>query len=362
MSSRYYADWLAYREMREKQLKDQNERNENEVTTSLIVYKDTPFLNRDGDPNESENCRSEDIGRDGLEKVSNESSDLPSDTCKFDAEFESGNLDLVTRILDREFVSSTGQASAPPNTATSTDLNFPSEMLVDQEYDLTLRNDLHTKGNIQWYYFSVTSPSLTNMTTSSPPSSSSHSPSSSATAATATASLSQLKYPLRIRLNLINMMKSDALYNYGMKPVIYSEYSAKHDNIGWRHWKTEQICYYKNLKTYLQINSKGMKKNQKIKKKKSSSSSSSSSSNYYTLSFVYTFYREDTVYFAHSIPYTYSHLQQFLYGLELKYSQFNSIFNRKLLCHSLCHNRCDLILILSFEIQKVNVRRVLSRN
>lgn len=28
-------------------------------------------------------------------------------------------------------------------------------------------------------------------------------------------------YPLRVRFNIINMQKKDALYNYGMKPVTY---------------------------------------------------------------------------------------------------------------------------------------------
>ena len=55
-----------------------------------------------------------------------------------------------------------------------------------QEYDLTLNNDVHTNGHIQWFYFSCQ-----------------HTGSNG-------------------KLNLDNMAKPDSMFNYGMQPCVYS--------------------------------------------------------------------------------------------------------------------------------------------
>lgn len=53
---------------------------------------------------------------------------------------------------------------------------------------------------------------------------------------------------------------------------------------------------------------------------------------YYTLTFSIKFpYDNDTVYFAHSYPYTYSDLQRYLNSLELDQSK-RLRFRRKQLC------------------------------
>ena len=76
---------------------------------------------------------------------------------------------------------------------------------VDHEYNLWCRKDLNTGGNIQWYYFSVTSP---------PSLEDGGSPRTAVT------------YPFTARFQIVNMMKKDALYNYGMKPAVLSSYEV----------------------------------------------------------------------------------------------------------------------------------------
>lgn len=54
------------------------------------------------------------------------------------------------------------------------------------EYDLLLKYDYNTKANTQWYYFSV----------------------------------SNTREGKTYRFNIVNMMKPDSLYNYGMRPLL----------------------------------------------------------------------------------------------------------------------------------------------
>jgi len=76
--------------------------------------------------------------------------------------------------------------SPPPSTSYEDQLRP-----VDQEYELRCKFDTHTVGNIQWYYFSAEPPQ------------------------TAT-------FPFKVRFNLVNMMKKNSLYQYGMKPLVYA--------------------------------------------------------------------------------------------------------------------------------------------
>jgi hypothetical protein len=67
------------------------------------------------------------------------------------------------------------------------------------EYDLILKPDYNTRGNTQWYFFSV----------------------------------SNTRAGRLYRFNIINMMKPDSLYNYGMKPLVYSVNDARRYRRGW---------------------------------------------------------------------------------------------------------------------------------
>jgi hypothetical protein len=209
----------------------------------------------------------------------------------FDAEFESGNLEKATRILGRESLIN------EKSLETLTDYTVPSD--VDQEYDLTLRNDINTDGNIQWYYFSV---KIDNEINGMP-----------------------VQFPLKVRFNLINMQKKDSLYNYGMKPCIFSALHS--DESDWCNGGYD-ICYYKNGLT----NCKQGKKSKMVIRKQ------------YTFTFSYTFESPDVVYFAYTYPYTYTDLQKFLVRLETD-PRTSNIVHRRPLCSTLAGNRCDVLTI-----------------
>lgn len=66
-------------------------------------------------------------------------------------------------------------------------------MLCDYEYNLILKPDYFTTGHTQWFYFSV----------------------------------ANTRKDVEYRFNIINMMKPDSLYNSGMKPLIYSDKTAR---------------------------------------------------------------------------------------------------------------------------------------
>ena len=122
---------------------------------------------------------------------------------KFSAEFESGNLEKATRVIGRETLM-TGRTLDYLQDAAS-----PGD--VDQEYDLVLRKDVNTDGNIQWYYFCATAYADHMFTPEG----------------------SSAKFPLHVRFNIINMQKKDSLYNYGMKPVTYSLNQVSERVDGW---------------------------------------------------------------------------------------------------------------------------------
>ena len=59
-------------------------------------------------------------------------------------------------------------------------------------------------------------------------------------------------------------------------------------------------------------------------------------------------YDDDTIYFAHSYPYTYSDLQRYLSKLEND-PQAKNRFRRKMLVQSNAGNPCDMLTITSFN-------------
>jgi len=69
--------------------------------------------------------------------------------------------------------------------------------------------------------------------------------------------------------------------------------------------------------------------------------------NYYSLTFTYTFeYSLDHVYFAYSVPYSYTDLRNDLTALELDEKR-NINFQRKVLCKTLANEDCEVITITS---------------
>ncbi|CAF1333580.1 unnamed protein product, partial [Adineta steineri] len=158
------------------------------------------------------------------------------------------------------------------------------------EYELYLRYDLYTKRNTQWFYFR----------------------------------LQNTQANKRYRFTIVNFFKSSSLYSNGMRPLMYSVHDADNNKIGWRRWG-EEIVYYRNNLT----------------------APDNPSANMYSLTWTCKFPNDnDTYYFAHCYPYTYSDLQDYLNGIQgdrIK-SQY---CKQKVLCRSLAGNFVYMLTITS---------------
>lgn len=81
--------------------------------------------------------------------------------------------------------------------------------VYDYEYDLILRPDINTRGHTQWFYFSV----------------------------------SNTVHNVPYKFNIINMVKSDSLYQDGMQPLVFSEKEAVAHGKMWKR-SGSNISYY----------------------------------------------------------------------------------------------------------------------
>ncbi|EAR84877.2 zinc carboxypeptidase family protein (macronuclear) [Tetrahymena thermophila SB210] len=167
---------------------------------------------------------------------------------------------------------------------------FAAYQIGPKEYDLVLQNDTNSKGNTQWFFFSVQGTQKNQI----------------------------------VRFNIVNLMKNDSLFNYGMRPVVFSKKKNEQEQQGWFRGGFN-ISYFKN-----QI----LRESQEKK-------------TYYTLQFSYKFENSnDTVYFAHCYPYTYTDLNNYLSGLlSSNPSEMSKICQRKKLCLTLAKNKCDILTI-----------------
>lgn len=275
----------------------------------------------------------------------------------FDSCFESGNLQSAHRIYNRDRLMDYKPLNPIPSIGTNYHYIEPNP--VDQEYDLILRNDLFTEGNIQWYYFAV-------------------SPINHFKSGVVT--------PLVIRFNLVNMKKNDSLYSYGMKPVIRVSESGEDNNgaNGWHHGGYD-ICYYKNyVRNYSRVRQQQQQQQQQKARKKTGFSNDKAGStsskksgkgagantntttnnskhrnqrqrhrHRYILSFSYTFTGPDTVYFAHSFPYTYTDLEKYMSQLENN-PRVGSFLHRRLLSWTIAGHRCDILTITTRQYANAN--------
>ena len=211
----------------------------------------------------------------------------------FNSRFESGNLFQANRVISAKVA---GLAKGASFSGPGSDLME----CVDHEYDLFCQVDTATAGNIQWFYFSVqNNTSQKNLT---------------------------------IRLNIVNMMKKDSLYNYGMKPCVYSLKDNQGLTATGRGWLRggSSIAYHRNRRTYTKKSSQNRR-------------------HYYTLTFTYTFeHADDVVFFAHCYPFTYSDLQRDLKLLEENPSA-HKIMRRRQLCRTIAGNRCEMITVTAFN-------------
>ncbi|CAD8117283.1 unnamed protein product [Paramecium sonneborni] len=194
-----------------------------------------------------------------------------SDQIQFDSNFESGNL-------------------------------FCAFKKADNIYDLIIQNDINTRGNTQWFFFSVTG----------------------------------AKAGQTIQFNILNHLKTGSLFNEGLQPAVYS---IKENQLVGTEWCRDgfNISYFKSV---------FMKEYPLSLKKK-----------YYQLRFHYTFKHDgDKVYFAHSYPYTYTNLLEFL-NSQLEDQERNQYLSRKVLCTTLGGNTCEVLTITSNSLQKRAFRK-----
>ncbi|CAF0864478.1 unnamed protein product [Adineta ricciae] len=148
------------------------------------------------------------------------------------------------------------------------------------DYELYLRYDLYTKRNTQWYYFR----------------------------------LQNVQVDQRYRFTIVNFFKSTSLYSAGMRPLMYSVQDAETKGIGWRRWG-EEIVYYKNNLL-----------------------APDNATNMYSLTWTCKFpNNNDTYYFAHCYPYTYSDLQDYLNEIQNDRSK-SDYCKQKVLCRTLAGN------------------------
>ena len=76
---------------------------------------------------------------------------------------------------------------------------------------MTLQNDINSKGNTQWFNFSV----------------------------------SNLPKGIEVTFNILNLLKPDSLFSYGMQPVVFSKLRYKHYGEGWKR-EGKDVVYFKS--------------------------------------------------------------------------------------------------------------------
>ncbi|XP_078270860.1 cytosolic carboxypeptidase 2 [Rhinoraja longicauda] len=155
------------------------------------------------------------------------------------------------------------------------------------EYELTLRTDLYTDKHTQWYYFRV----------------------------------QNMQPGVDYRFTIVNLMKHTSLYNLGLKPLLYSEGEAQLRQVGW-HRVGKDIRYYNN-----NLSQEGR--------------------SLFSLTWTCQFpHSNDTCFFAHSYPYTYSDLQRYLNSIAS--DPIRSHYCKlRVLCRSLAGNLVHVLTITS---------------
>eukprot|EP00826_Nyctotherus_ovalis_P022204 TRINITY_DN17284_c0_g1_i3.p1 TRINITY_DN17284_c0_g1~~TRINITY_DN17284_c0_g1_i3.p1 ORF type:complete len:210 (+),score=36.90 TRINITY_DN17284_c0_g1_i3:69-698(+) len=165
------------------------------------------------------------------------------------------------------------------------------------EFDLFMRTDTNTRGHHQWFYFSVTN-----------------------------------KVQGTFKFNILNFTKHDSLYRHGMRVAIFSakksslarEGTLPKHYLGWHRgceniqYEVSRLTVDSGVRRWLPVVCGGGGK--KV---------------YYCLSFEYSFdYADDEVFFAYSVPYTYTDMNKLL--REIKNIRNVGEFMREgVLCKSL---------------------------
>ncbi len=78
---------------------------------------------------------------------------------------------------------------------------------------------------------------------------------------------------------------------------------------------------------------------------------------YYTLTFTYKFKQsDDLVYFAYSLPYTYTDLHEYLLNISSDPKR-QRILSRKTLCSSIAGNKCELLTFTEIKSQEESKKK-----
>eukprot|EP00062_Callorhinchus_milii_P008414 gi/632951319/ref/XP_007891223.1/ PREDICTED: cytosolic carboxypeptidase 2-like [Callorhinchus milii] len=168
------------------------------------------------------------------------------------------------------------------------------------EYELVLATDLFSSRHTQWYYFRIQK------------------------------ALVDVTYKFKI----INLLKRNSLYNYGMKPLVYSEKDAKERGIGW--FRSGHHITYKplNKKSFYNL---------------------LPSTEYYCLEFKIEFSnKNDSYYLAHCYPYSYTDLKAHLDEITNDQNHLE-YFRKEVLCETRAGNSCFLLTITDSTTDKENV-------
>ena len=202
------------------------------------------------------------------------------------------------------------------------------EAIKNTEYDLYLKNDYSTNGYTQWYYFSV----------------------------------SNTRRDKNYRFNIVNFMKPDSNFNQGLKPLIYSVKEAEKNHIGWSR-DGFNIAYYQSARKKRPSNSNISGPNSSIPPNNNASSTQAQGNiknydgygpQYYALSFEIKFKHDnDTVYFAHCNPYTYTDLNEFVKRV-CTFANKDKI-RKTVLCKSLAGNDVDMLILTNFLSDPVDI-------
>jgi cytosolic carboxypeptidase protein 2/3 len=153
-----------------------------------------------------------------------------------------------------------------------------------------MQNDINTQGHTQWFYFRVCN----------------------------------TRKGHSVRFNILNYSKPDSLFNYGMSVSMYSDKKATNESVGW----------FKGC-TNIDYSANGIRKGVEYYSK-----------SYYTLTFTHTFeYDSDVVYFAYSVPYTFSDLRDDLNAIEQDSEGRGAHMSRKTLCKTIAGEDCEILTI-----------------
>ena len=74
-----------------------------------------------------------------------------------------------------------------------------------------MQNDINTRGHNQWFYFKMTN----------------------------------TKKNQKVKINIVNFVKNDSLFSYGLKPLTCNEKQNKNQS-GW-HRNGLKVCYQQNM-------------------------------------------------------------------------------------------------------------------